>query len=626
MDPQFLKFYNRELQYIREMGGEFAQEFPKIAGRLGLETFECSDPYVERLLEGFAFLSARVQLKLDAEFPRFTQHLLEIIYPDYLCPTPSMAVVQSSPDLLEGTLAKGYTVPRDTVLRSVLGKGDQTACEYRTAHDTVLWPLELAHAEYFNREVTNVSLPPRWQQAKAAVRLRLQTTAGLKFKDLSLDTLSLFLRGGGQRAQRLYEQIFADATAVVVRAPGGDWHEVIEARDIRRVGFSDADALLPVVPQSFQAYRLLHEYFAFAQRFMFFELPGLSRAVKRCDGNALEILILFDRTDSALENVVDASNFSLHCTPAINLFSHRADRIHLNESDAEFHVVPDRTRPMDLEVYRITSVTGYAQDEPAPIAFRPFYSMVDPALEPADKQTAYYAVRRIPRIMSAKQQRRGPRASYLGGELYVSLVDGRAAPFGYGLNQLDLSVLCTNRDLPLSMPVGKGSTDFTLEIGAPVKSVRCVAGPTEPVPSHDFVSGMHVWRLINHLSLNYLSLVDGDNKQGAAALREMLRLYADVFEAEQRKQIEGLKSVQSRPITRRLPGGGPMTFGRGLEVTLTCDEESYEGNGVFLFGAVLAQFFSQYVSINSFTETVLRSVGRGEIMRWPAIIGSKHLL
>jgi type VI secretion system protein ImpG len=626
MDPQFLKFYNRELQYIREMGGEFAQEFPKIAGRLGLESFECSDPYVERLLEGFAFLSARVQLKLDAEFPRFTQHLLEIVYPHYLCPTPSATVVQFAADLQEGALSKGYVIPRGTTLRSILGKGDQTACEYLTAHDTTLWPLEIVKAEYFNRELVNVPLPSRLQKAKAGVRLQLKTTAGLKFKELALDRLTFFLKGVGRRPVQLYEQIFADVEAVVVRPLNDAWQEILTPAQIGRVGFDDAQALFPTVPESFTGYRLLHEYFAFPQRYMFFELRDLAKAVRRHDDTTLEILLLFDRSDPALENVVDASNFGLFCAPAVNVFPHRADRIHLNDRDAEFHLVPDRTRPMDLEVYRIEGMAGYAEDKPAPIAFRPFYSMSDPAVETVESQTAYYTIRRAPRVLSSKQKRVGPRSSYIGSEVFVSLVDAREAPYGYDLNQLDVTVLCTNRDLPLSMPVGKGTTDFTLQIGAPVKTIRCVAGPTEPIPSHDFTSGSHVWRLINHLSLNYLSLVDADSHNGATALREMLRLYADVYEADQRIQVDGLRSVKSAPITKRLPGGGPMTFARGLEIKLLCDETSYEGSGAFLFGAVMSEFFARFVSLNSFTETVLETTDRGEIMRWPAIIGKKPLL
>jgi len=157
MDPRLLQYYERELQHVREMGAEFAQEFPKIAGRLGLEGFECADPYVERLLEGFAFLAARVQLKLDAEFPRFTQHLLDVVYPHYLAPTPSMAVVQFAPDP-GGIPAEGFRIARDNILHSVIGPDEQTACEYRTAHDVTLFPIEVARAEFIGTQTAITAL------------------------------------------------------------------------------------------------------------------------------------------------------------------------------------------------------------------------------------------------------------------------------------------------------------------------------------------------------------------------------------------------------------------------------------------------------------------------------------
>jgi len=188
MNPRLIKYYTKELEHLREMGGEFAKEFPKIAGRLGLDGFECLDPYVERLLEGFAFLAARVQLKLDAEFPRFTQHLLEMVYPEYLSPTPSMAVVQMQPDLTEGGLAEGFVVPRHTVLRSTLGGAMQTPCEYRTGQDVTLWPLELVEVAYSPHagDLTGIDVPDR-SSIKSGIRFRLKTTAGLKFDKLSLD-------------------------------------------------------------------------------------------------------------------------------------------------------------------------------------------------------------------------------------------------------------------------------------------------------------------------------------------------------------------------------------------------------------------------------------------------------
>ena len=622
MDPRLLRYYNRELQHLREMGGEFAKEFPKIASRLGLDGFECADPYVERLLEGFGFMAARVQLKVDAEFPRFTQHMLEMVYPHYLAPTPSMAVVQFQPDLGEGGLASGFVVPRGSILRSVLGKGERTPCEYRTAQDVTLWPLELAEAEYFTG-AASLHIPDL-QGVKAGIRLRLRTTAGLTFDQLSLDSLTFSLRGPDELPMHLYEQILANPVAVAVCPTGrpASWHEVIDRSCIRRVGFGDHQALLPYGSRSFQGYRLLHEYFAHPERYMFVELTDIGSALRRCTEAQVDVIILLDCIDQVLGNTVDASNFALFSTPVINLFPKRADRIHLENRSTDYHVVPDRTRPMDFEVYEVTGVVGHGAGNDREQEFLPFYSSND--LTSHREEMAYYSMHRLPRVLSSQQRRHGPRSTYIGNEMFISLVDAHEAPYRTDLRQLAVTTLCTNRDLPLQMPLGRGRTDFTMESGAPVKSVRCLAGPTKPLPSP--AAGETSWRLISHLALNYLSLMDSEEKQGAAALRDLLRLYGDTREAQIQKQIEGVKSIRATPVIRRLPTPGPITFGRGLEVTLTLDESAFEGTGVFLLGAVLEHFIAKYVSINSFTETVIKTANRGEIMRWPIRTGQRHTL
>ncbi len=624
MDPHLLRYYNQELQHLREMGGEFAKAFPKVAGRLGMEELECADPYVERLLEGFAFLSARVRLKIDAEFPRFTQHLLEMVYPHYLSPVPSMTVVQMRPDLTEGTLSSGFSVPRGTVLRSRLGKGDQTACEYRTAHEVTLWPLEIVEAQYapYSGEPSVAELSDA--KIKATLRLRLRVTAGLTFDQLKLDRLVLFLRGSGELPLQLYERLLANAIGFVAMPPGRPppWTQFFGRQCIQRVGFDEDQALLPHTPRTFSGYRQLQEYFAFPERFLFVELCGLESALQRCGDDELDILIFLDRSDPTLGQVVDASRFELFCTPAINLFPKRADRIHLSERHSEFHVIPDRARPMDYEVYCINQVEGYGTSAEHMQEFLPFYAAND--LMPVEEAGAYYAVHRTPRMASPRQRQRGARSSYLGSEVFVSLVDAGAMPYRTQLRQLGVETLCTNRDLPLFMPVGQGKDDFSLDISAPVETVRCIAGPTRPRPS--FVEGETAWRLISHLSLNYLSLADSSKREGAAALRELLMLYADASQPALLKQIEGVRSVSASPITRRIPLPGPITVGRGLQVTLTLDESAFEGSGEFLLGAVLEQFFAKYVSINSFTETVVQSVDNREIMRWPVRLGLRHIL
>ena len=272
MDRRLLGYYNRELQHLRGVAGEFAREFPKIAGRLALDDIACADPYVERLLEGFAFLSARVQLKLDAEFPRFTQSILETVYPHYLAPTPSMAVVQFSPDLASTALAEGAGIERGTVLRSVTGKHERTACEYRTAQGVTLWPIELTDAQYCTRELSTLDLPAAAASAKAGIRLRLRAASGIGFQKMKLDELSLFIRGSGDFPMHIYEQVLAHARGVVVQPVNrpAPWQEVLPASVVKSAAFGDDEALLPVGARSFQGYRLLHEYFAFHQRFLFF--------------------------------------------------------------------------------------------------------------------------------------------------------------------------------------------------------------------------------------------------------------------------------------------------------------------------------------------------------------------
>jgi type VI secretion system protein ImpG len=625
MDPRLLRLYEAELAFIREMGGEFAREFPKIAARLSLGSLEVADPYVERLLEGFALLTARVQLKLEAEFPTFTQSLLQLVYPHYLAPTPAMAVVQFRPEVTLRGMPQGVALPRGTELRSLLGTEDQTNCEFRTGHAVQLLPIELAEAEYIGSPAALAALGlPEQRGVKAAVRLRLRATGEAPFAKLALARLTFFLGGPEGARVRLYEQLVANLAAAYVRPTERPlpWQERLPKTVLRGVGFEADEALLPQAPESFEGYRLLQEYYAMPERFLFVELGGLDRAAARCTGRELEIVLLLDRSEPTLAAAFGPDHLLLFCTPAINLFPMRGDRINLSEREAEHHIVPDRMRPLDFEVFSVVAMEGYAADGSAPQPFLPFYAANDLSRNPEHR--TYYTLARRPRQLSARARQRGPRSSYLGHEVYVSLVDPEAAPLRHTLRQLGLDLLCTNRDLPLSMPVGKQHTDFTLAVGAPVASVRCLVGPTAPRPCRG--DGEYAWRFISHLGLNYLSLVDTDALQGAASLRELLRLYVPSQTSVAARQLEGLTSVAAHPIVRRIPGAGPVAAGRGLEITLTIDETPFGGAGAILLAAVLDRFFAKYVSINAFTETVLKNPERGEVMRWPMRIGQRPLV
>jgi type VI secretion system protein ImpG len=614
------------------MGGEFAQEFPKIAARLGLNSVDVPDPYVERLLEGVAFLAARVHLRLDAEFPRFTQALLETIYPHYLAPTPSMVIAQCVPDYNDPALANGFTIARGSALQGQLAGDDLTACEFRTAHDVRLWPIEIVSANYFSfAPDLPLNTLPVAAQVRGGIRIKLRSTAALTFDQTAIERLPLYFSGRDDVANQLYELCMTSALGVLVGASDGSskHFDFLSRGSVRPVGFTDSTALLPVTHRSFQGYRLIQEYFAFPQRFRFAELADLAPTVKRAHSNELEVVILLGRGYATLESVVDASHISLFCTPAINLFSKRADRIHVSDGAYEYHVVADRTRPVDFEIYEVTEVVGHTVGAESEQRFLPLYSA--DSTDGRNPTTAYFTTRREPRLVSSAQQRRGTRSSYIGTEVFLSLVDAAQAPFSTELRQLSIQTVCTNRDLPLQMPVGIGKSDLSLDIAAPVVNIRIVAGPTRPhAPLAD---GAVAWRAINHLSVNYLSISNARAQEAVAALRNVLELYASANDVSARRQIESITGVRVSPIVRRLPSlkqsetrASTLAFGRGLEIVLDVNELGFEGGSAYVLGSVLAHYFSSYVSINSFTETVLRSQSRGEINRWMPEWGARPTL
>ncbi len=631
MQPRLLDYYNRELGYMRELGAEFARQHPKVAGRLGMHGIEVADPYVERLLEGFSFLAARIHLKMDAEFPRFSQRLLEVVYPNYLAPMPSMTIVRLEPSMNEGSLSRGYTLPRGTQLRGRLAKGEQTACEFSTAHAVELWPLKIVQAEFTgvpaDLPLSRLGLNSRRAPVRAALRLQIEVGGGMRLEDLQLDRLNLHLNGRDVPMQRLLALVASRTSAVLVHDAQRpvSWLRSLPADAVRHEGFDDAQSLLPNDARVFQGYRLLQEYFAFPQRYLFFSVNRLQQALRaagRGHGGQHEtrqfgLTLLFDTAAPELEGAITAEHVLLHCTPAINLYPKRADRVAVTARTHEYHLVVDRTRPMDHEVYSVQRLVGHDAAGQAEREFLPFYGA---AGADGAEDGAYFSLRREARLLSDSAQRHGGRTAYAGSEAYLSLVDRNQAPYSASLRQLSADTLCTNRDLALLLPLG-GASDFSLRVSAPVASIKVLAGPTRPRPPQ----GEHAqaWRLISHLGLNYLSLTDLDGAQGAQSLREMLHLYANLAEPAVARQIDGLRHASLSPVHHRLPLPGPLVYGRGVRVDLQVDETAFSGISPYLFGAVLEQFFARHVSINMMSEVVLSTLQGGEQARWQPRMGRR---
>ena len=624
MDPRLLEYYNRELLFMREMGAEFARTYPRIAARLGVDGIECSDPYVERLLEGVAWLAARVQLKIDARHPEFTQHLLEMVYPQFLSPTPSCALVEFAPDFKDPALEAGLIIPRGSALQTQVARGERTACEFRTAQNVTLWPLTVTEAKYISGSgalaTQGIAVDSK---VRAAIRLRFKVSTGIKLAALPLDSLTFYLKATPDIASKLHEQVLANCVGFWMRStqPGATVH-FRAATSVEQMGLSDEEALLPVTKLAFQGYRLLREYFAFPERFLYFRLRDLLEGVKTFEGDEFEIYIGLNRIQTSLENALDSSQFRMYTAPVINLFAKESDRIHVTPFEVEHHVLPDRNRPMDFEVFSIERLTGVGTGGENQVEIAPFYAVSHRTASSAER--AYYTVQRRQRLYSNRQVQDGARASYIGSECFVSVVDTKNRQWTGDFRQLDIQTLCTNRDLPIQISMGKGKTDFVLDGAAPLEAIRCIAGPTYPRPSPAF--GDTAWKLISHLTLNYLSLADTNPQSGAELLREMLSLYTDSNEVSLNRQIDGVRNIAHRAVVRRIPIKGPISYGRGLEIDITMDDNAFEGTGILLLGSVLERFFPRYVSMNSFTQLRLLSQKRGEVKQWPVRLGNRQIL
>jgi type VI secretion system protein ImpG len=624
MRDELLGYYERELVFLRQMGTEFARKYPKIASRLLLESDRCEDPHVERLIEAFAFLAGRVHLKVDDDFPEITESFLNILYPHYLTPVPSMSIVQFTPK--EGILTTGHPIPKGTGLYSRPIQG--SPCRFRTGYDTTLWPLGVESASL--ESLDPVDTRGRWHEGVIKLTLTCMNDTSLKTLKTGdtqqpISSLRFYLAGEPQVVYPLYEMLFNHATRVEIR-PGAPTASrrtrklalsklapiVLPPSVISQVGFGLDEGLLQYTARSFPGYRLLSEYFALPEKFLFFDLGGLDQAARAGFETRFEIHIYL-KDVSPLRGLVDANTFRLGCTPVINLFHDLSEPIRLNGKQHEYHVVPDVRRQMAMEIYSIDSVVADDPQQGKSREFKPFYSFHH--FDNTGEDTAFWYTTRRP----------SQRPDDPGTELFITLVDLGFNPHVPASNVLSVHTTCTNRDLPSKLPFGGVEGDLESEGALPLSRVRCLTKPTSTMRP-PLGKGMH-WRLISHLSLNHLSLVKTGANGEPDALQEILFLYDLLDSSATRKQIRGLKRLTSRPAVRQTGTRIGAGFVRGIETTIEFDEEQYVGSGLFLFASVLERFLGLYASVNSFNQFVAKTSQReGILKRWPPRAGEQILL
>lgn len=601
MEDSLLNYYERELTFIREMGAEFAKKYPKIAGRLQLEPDRCDDPFTERLIEAFAFLSGRIHKKIEDDFPEITESLLSIVYPHYIRPIPSMSIVRFEP--IKQTIPPvGYEIDKNAVLYSKSVGG--TACQYTTSYPVTIWPVDVVSAR-LQDPVKQI------RGAQQVLLIQLKAYNSQSISKIQWEKLRFFLNGPHQHVFHLYELLFNHVCYVECEAMNSRGKKqviTLTPEDISSVGFDSDEGVLPYSKRSFPGYILLFEYFCFPEKFLFFDLQGLNRLKGKGFKDTLDIRIYLDK-EAKSNLVINEDTFCTNSTPAINLFNRIAEPIRVEQRKTEYRVVPDLRRQDSTEVYSVNSVTSSSQSSPGKeVDFKPFYS-IRHHLDEEDSlgRRAFWHVERRP---SGKK-------GDSGTEVFLSFADLDFNPADPGVEALTVHVTCTNRDLPVRLPFGELSGDFSMETAAPVSRINSLI---KPIPTRRPSLGAALqWRLISHLSLNYMSIVQG----GEEALREILSLYDFDNSPATRQQINGIVSLSSQHITKRMGQG----FCRGVEVTIEFDEDKFVGTGLYLFACVLERFLAQYVSVNSFSRLIAKTIQKKEVIKqWPPRNGNRVLL
>lgn len=607
MSDALLPYFERELQAIRRLAADFAASHPKIAGRLRLSADAVDDPHVARLLDGVAFLAARVHHRLDDEFPEITDALLSVLYPHYLAPVPAAMVVQLN---CQADLDQPFHVASGLAFDTEPVRGE--TCRFRTAYPTTLYPIEIESARLSGLPLT-APPNPRAVGAVSVLRLVLKcANPDMTFATLGLDRLRLFLRAAPSISLPLYELLCAHTVGIAYADALADPGVVIGGPEaIEPVGFAPEEALLPWPARSFSGFRLLTEYFAFPEKFQFIDITGIGARSRAGLGNRLEIFVYLDRAMPELERALSAEALALGCTPAVNLFTQRCEPIPLTHTEVEYRVVPDVRRPAALEIWQIDRVRESFSDGTAR-PWRPFYRLTHGDPE-ADTPGGFYHV-----------VRRGAPAPLTGTEVYIAPDDPDFAIDRASDTVLSVDATCTNRDLPADLPYAGGHPWLRL-----VEGVTAITKLTAVTPPS---TGLRValrergfWRLVSHLSLGHLSVVGGT--EAAAALKEVLRLYDLKDSTETRAAIDSLLSVSARPGTARVPGARLGAFCRGIDVSLEFDQRGWQTGGLFLLASVLDRFLALHASVNSFVRTQATLRGRpGRAAAWPPRAGSRVLV
>lgn len=584
------RYFREELSFLKEQGVEFSEIHPQLSRFLNGRN---TDPDVERLLEGFAFLTGRLREKVEDEFPELTHSIINMLWPNYLRPVPCVSVIQFSPN--KKAISCAQTIEQGTQLdsRPVF----DTVCRFRTCRDVDIYPLERGTVSTIHtREASSIDVP-------------LNIMGDQQVGQLGLKSLRFFLGGDDYSAQMTYlwlshylERIEVVTDEQVISLPKGSF---------KAVGFDASDAILPYPKNVYEGYRILQEYLSFSDAFLFFDVEHLGRCIPAITQGQFTLRFCFSKVLPA-DVRVSAASFQLYCTMAVNLFEHDADPIDFNGKSTEYKITPSSRYPSHYEVFSVDRVQGWQENSTGRVRgqariYTPFESFQHEIERVRERKALYYRVRVRDSIRND------------GFDHYLSFVRSDETECTGFSEAISLQLTCTNRQLPLGL--GKGDICIATDTSPAYADFTNITEPTAPLrPSMD---GSLLWTLISNLSLNYLSLLSKDALCAVLRAYDFRALVDRQAERVSRQRLDGIVDIQSQPVDKLIKGL-PI---RGLRSEITLQQSAFGSEGeLYLFGTVLSRFFSLYASINSFHELVVINSDNQERYTWGIQTGLQPLI
>lgn len=595
-------FYQQELASLRDEASEFAHDYPEQAGMLGIHRGRSSDPQVELMMQSFAYLTGRLRYQLEIDQADLPNALLGDLYPHLEAPLPSMMIaeIQVQPDAT-AVIERGRSVMATVPVEG----GGSAICRFRTCFDTTLSPLTVSELTIGSPE--DYPQFPRNPDVRGVLRVQLRKSGRTPLKQLQPQNLRFHLNpeAGSGTAYALHQLLSADLVGLaVVEDPEQKTPPyLLSADNLRWVGFEDDEAALPAHARAHPAFRVLQEYFAFPEKFLFFDIASLELKTAQ---ETVDLLFLL-KTPPKPSMRLTPSMLLTNCVPLVNLYRQRIDPLNLDHSRYEYRLTGDITQQANCEIYRIERLHAVRAGA-KPRVVVPYFSMDD--FQNVEGQDYYYITRR-----EASQR---PRVG--GTELNVSFLDAKFALSDPAEDVIGGSALCTNRRMPERLSVGER---LQIEGAAPITAMRVLGKPTaHQTPP---MTGERPWLLVSQLALNQLSLASGPH--ALSALKDILRLHVGPSSTLGHRAIDGILGIETRQVVRWQAQAGERGYVQGFEIDLTLDHMRFEESSAVLFCAVLRHFFALYAAVNTVVQLRLYTPDtKGVVKEWPPLAGNQLLL